>query len=75
MRKMLLLAVFAHCIFFIVALALVGFQTMIVNLLLASWAYSVSLTMNECSILMYIIFLMAGIMFGAFYSYEKKEGY
>ena len=67
LRKVLLFAVFAHCIFFIVALALVGFQTMIIDFILASWSYSVFLTLNECSILIYLCFLSSATIIGLFY--------
>ena len=69
---MILSALVSHCIFFVLALALVGFETMLVDLLLASFAYSVYLTLNECSIFIYIFFLMSGTFIGLFYSLSGK---
>ena len=51
-------------IFFVLALALVGFETMALNIFLGSWCYSVYLTINECSIIMYLFFLLMGIFGG-----------
>ena len=68
LRTMLGTACAAHILFFVVALAFVGFQTMLVNLVLASWSYSVYLTLNQCSVFLYIFFLMAATFIGLFYS-------
>ena len=69
---MLTFALVAHLLFFIVALGLVGFQTMIIDFMLACWAYSVLLTLNECSIILYMFFLLSASFVGLFYGMEKK---
>ena len=72
LRKMLLMAIILHCVFFIASLALIGFETMVINLLLCCWAYSVYLTLNQCSIILYIFFLLSGASCGLFYGLGKK---
>ena len=70
LRRCIGIAVFLHCFFFIFSLALVGFPSMIINLILASWSYSVFLTLNEWKVLMYIFFLGLSTFSGLFYGLE-----
>ena len=55
-------------------MALVGFPSMIINLILASWSYSVFLTLNEWKVALYIFFLFVSTVSGLFYGlWEKKD--
>ena len=73
LRTCIGVAVFLHCFFFIFSLALVGFPSMIINLMLASWSYSVYLTLNEWKVCLYFFFLMSSTFTGLVYGLEQKK--
>ena len=73
LRRCIGIACFLHCFFFIFSLALVGFPSMIINLILASWSYSVFLTLNEWKVALYLFFLGASTFSGLFYGLEQKK--
>ena len=75
LRKMILTGLCAHILFFVLALALVGFQTMLTDLFLAAVCYSCYLTMNECSVIVYIFFLMASCFTGLIYGMAGKQSF
>ena len=50
-----------HMFFFVISLIFVGFWPMIMNLLLATWAYSCYLTLRTSQIFFYICFLISAI--------------
>ena len=62
-----------HILFFVFSLAFVGFPSMIINLILASWSYSVYLTLNEWKVLLYFLFLAAATLSGLIYGIEQKK--
>ena len=72
LRNCILVAGLAHCMFFVVSLAMIGFRTMMFNLFLACWAYSCFLTMNELSILLYFLFLLMSTIYGLQYSLSRQ---
>ena len=48
---------------------------MLINLMLASWSYSVYLTLNEWKVVLYGFFLAASTIAGLFFGLEtKKDG-
>tara|TARA_B110000285_G_C14898755_1_gene502150 strand:+ start:330 stop:512 length:183 start_codon:yes stop_codon:yes gene_type:complete len=52
---------------------MIGFEPMAMNLILATWAYSVYLTMNELSILLYIVFLIGATINGIYWLKENDN--
>ena len=46
---------------------------MIINLILASWSYSVFLTLNEWKVALYLFFLGVSTFSGLFYGLEQKK--
>ena len=67
------LACFSHILFFCISLAMVGFQPMMLNGFLATWAYSCYLTLNELSIVLYLIFLVAITISGIYWGHEQDQ--
>mmetsp|Transcript_35844 Transcript_35844/g.54955 ORF Transcript_35844/g.54955 Transcript_35844/m.54955 type:complete len:189 (+) Transcript_35844:28-594(+) len=57
LRTCLGAACFFHCLFFIFSMAVVGFTTMLCNLLLCVWSYSAYLTLREWTVLFYFFLL------------------
>ena len=54
--------------FFVLALVLVGFRPMVIDLLLGFWGYSVYLTLREWTVILYCIFKVlaaGGLMFNS----------
>jgi len=63
LKYYLFAAAILHCIFFVVSLALIGFEPMFYNMWLALLAYSCYLTLNNCTICTYVtslVFAIAG---------------
>ena len=68
LRKMAAVSMFFDFCFFVLALLLVGFRPMIVDLLLGFWGYSVYLTLREWSVILYCVFkaiAAGGLMFNS----------
>lgn len=64
LKKYLFAATISHTAFIAISLALIGFEPMIYNMWLACLAYSCFLTLNNCTILTYVIFLIMAISGG-----------
>lgn len=64
MKNYLLFATILHSCFIVVSLALIGFEPMYYNMLLALLAYSCYLTLNNCTICCYITLLVFAIAGG-----------
>ena len=64
-------SVIGHLIFFVFALALVGFEPMIINLVLAAWSYSCYLTLKGWSVLLLMFFMAASTYHGMVYTLDR----
>lgn len=77
LRYHLLSACILHCLFFGISLALIGFEPMYYNMLLALLAYSCYLTLNNCTICAYMTLLVfaiaGGLTWGIAYSDESSR--
>ena len=73
LRKIICACLIANLLFFVVSLAMIGFEPMAMNLILATWAYSVYLTMNELSIILYIVFLIGATINGIYWLKENDN--
>ena len=57
-------ALVVHTILFFFSLAVVGFNSMILNLVMCAWTYSICLTVRERSTVFYLIILSIGVIEG-----------
>ena len=64
LRKCVGWATVLHCLFFTFSLAFVGFLPMISNLFLATFAYSVFLTLRECEVVVHMVLILFAISGG-----------
>ena len=64
LRKVLRWLTVLHVSFFFVCLIIIGFLPMLNELGLACWAYSTFLTLKEWQVILYMLFLFLGIVFG-----------
>ena len=55
MRTVLLIALLAHILLFLLTFAIVGFVEMLVNLTMSAWVYSCFLTVRETCVIIYIV--------------------
>jgi hypothetical protein len=62
-----------HIIFFAFSLAFVGFLPMISNLFLATFGYSVFLTLRECEVVVYLVTILSAISGGFFDLMHHKD--
>ena len=62
-----------HCIFVIFSIAAVGFPSMIINLVLAAWSYSIYLTLVDWQLFVYFTLLVAATLTGFLYGLEQKK--
>ena len=64
---------FLHIGFFGVSLSLIGFRSMISELLFAMWAYSTFLTLREWQVIMYVIGLFFALVYGIFHLFTYPK--
>jgi len=64
LKQYLFAATIMHCLFIGISLALIGFEPTYYNILLALFAYSCYLTLNNCTICLYVTFLVFAITGG-----------
>ena len=74
LRSMIVTCLVSHFVFFVVGLVMIGFEPMFMNLVLATWSYSVYLTLNEISIILYIL-LLIGVTINGCYWIEENSNY
>ena len=72
LRRMIIVCLISHFVFFVVGLVMIGFEPMAMNIILAVWSYSVYLTLNELSIILYVI-LICGVTINGFYWIEENS--
>lgn len=63
-RKSMVLACVIHIILFLFSFAVVGFNSMLLNLIMAAWTYSITLTLRERQMVFYLLVLAIGICEG-----------
>ena len=63
LRRMLFISLFVHAGLAGWALALIGFWPMIINLAQLAWAYSCYLTLREREIAVYMVLLLAQLIY------------
>ena len=66
LRRALGIALILHCVFFVVALALVGFRPMLFELALMALSYSCYLHLREWLVVAYLALLGLAIIYGVF---------
>ncbi len=64
LRRALSILVFFHCVFFVVSIVYIGFLSMISEIIFSLWAYSCYLTLKEPFIVLYLLGLIMGIIYG-----------
>ena len=64
LRKSMILALVVHIILFFFSFAVVGFNSMVLNLLMSMWTYSIQLTLRERQTVFYLIILALGVIEG-----------
>jgi len=76
LQKLMKIAIALHTFFFVFSLALVGFKSMLFNLMLTCWAYSCYLTLSAMSCLLYLVSLILCAFYAIFRGLgEKTESY
>ena len=73
-RKAMRLALAIHILLFFFSFAVVGFMSSLINFLMASWTYSITLTLREKQMIFYIFILFFGILEALFSFYSEKHG-
>jgi len=68
------LALAIHILLFFFSFAVVGFMSSLINFLMASWTYSITLTLREKQMIFYIFILFFGILEALFSFYSEKHG-
>jgi hypothetical protein len=63
-RKTMILMCTIHIILFFFSFAVVGFNSMLLNLIMAAWTYSIILTLREKQMVFYLLVLAIGITEG-----------
>merc|ERR1711998_331190 len=66
LRKLIKICLWCHITFTLFNFLWVGFTGFFVNLMLTFWCMSCYYTLNQCSIIIYIVFLIMAIIFGIF---------
>ena len=64
LRKSMIAALVVHIILFFFSFAVVGFNSMILNLTMSMWTYSITLTLRERQTVFYLIILSIGVIEG-----------
>lgn len=73
MRRMLLICLLVHILYFLVSLAYLGFKPMLADLGYSLFVYSVYLTLYRPMIMLYMVVLFAGIGLGLWYIYPFDQ--
>ena len=73
LRTILLWCTIIHCLMFVFALAMVGFPSMMDNLILSAWCLSIYYTLKQVPIITYILFLAFSIVMNLWYGLWSKE--
>ena len=63
MRRVMRIQLLYHIIFFLVAFTLIGFKTVLSELIWALWTYSMVLTLREAMIVIYWFSMLLGFLF------------
>ena len=58
----MIVALVVHIVLFFFSFAVVGFNSMILNLAMSMWTYSISLTLRERQTVFYLIILVLGVI-------------
>ena len=64
MRKTMIMMCTIHAILFFFSFAVVGFTSMLLNLIMTAWTYSITLTLREKQMVFYLLVLVIGIAEG-----------
>ena len=64
LRKSMIAALVVHIVLFFFSLAVVGFKSMILNLTMSCWTYSICLTVRERGTVFYLLILTIGVIEG-----------
>ena len=65
LRRVLWWCIFFHVIFFMVSLTIIGFLPMLAEIYYVTWLYSTYLTLREWSVIIYLLSLLTGVIYGA----------
>lgn len=65
-KKAMILALVVHIILFFFSFAVVGFNSMLLNLIMSAWTYSITLTLRERQLVFYLLCLGIGTLEGIY---------
>ena len=67
LRMILGWCVFFHTVFFLVSLTVIGFKSMISEIVYGCWAYATYLTLREWQVVIYIFAMCINVIYGVFH--------
>lgn len=73
-HKTMICACTIHIILFLFSFAVVGFNSMMLNLVMACWTYSIYLTLREKQTIFYLLLLLLGTVEGIYNLLTEELG-